>query len=132
MRYLNIVLCMLMLVFIGVQYNDPDGPMWMLIYLVPASWAAVAAFRARWLARPLPNALLLSSMALAAYGVVHYWPDAPRWWAKEVWYVVETAREGMGMMIVLLVLAVAWSSGRRAGGASGGVEPGGSAGGSRI
>src|SRR5690606_6185866 len=45
MRYLNIVLGILMLAFVAVQYNDPDGPIWMAIYAVPAIWAFLAAFR---------------------------------------------------------------------------------------
>ena len=110
MRYVNTVLCLLMLLFAGVQHNDPDGPLWMLVYAVPALWAGLAAFRPRLVARPVPQSLLLGCVALAALGIVHYWPDTPRWWASDVWWEVETAREGMGMMIVALVLLVVWAS----------------------
>jgi len=115
MRYVNTVLCLLMLLFIGVQYNDPDGAAWMFIYAVPAAWAGLAALRPSWLAGRLPKALLLACLAAAVLGIFHYWPDTPRWWASEVWYEVETAREGMGMMIVAIVLLVVWSSVRRLG-----------------
>ena len=106
MRYLNAVLCLLMLAFAGVQYNDPDGPLWALVYAVPACWAGFAAARPRRLAAPLPRRLLLGCLALSLLGVLYFWPDTPRWWASEVWYETETAREGMGMMVVALVLLV--------------------------
>lgn len=110
MRYANMILCLLMLLFIGVQYNDPDGPVWMLIYAVPAVWAGLAAARPRWLTGRMAQALLIACIVASLLGIVRFWPDTPRWWAKDVWYDVETAREGMGMMIVLLVLlVVGWS-----------------------
>ncbi len=44
MRVLNIVLLLLMVLFALVQLNDPDGIVWLIIYAVPAVWAAIAAF----------------------------------------------------------------------------------------
>ena len=35
MKYVNIACVLLMLLFAGVQYNDPDGFLWAAIYLVP-------------------------------------------------------------------------------------------------
>jgi len=112
MRYVNMILCLFMLLFIGVQYNDPDGLIWMLIYLVPAVWAGIAAFRPRWLTKALPNGLLILSIIAAIVGVFYFWPDTPQWWTKDIWYYVETAREGMGLMIVSIVLLISWLSGR--------------------
>ena len=114
MRYVNLLLCVLMLLFIGVQYNDPDGVLWMAIYVVPATWAAIAAFRPHWLGEAPGNVLLLLSIAAAVAGMAYYWPTTPRWWASDVWYETETAREGMGMMVVLAALCIAWVSRRRA------------------
>jgi hypothetical protein len=37
---------------------------------------------------------------------VFYWPTVPNFWLKEVWWVEETAREGMGVMIGFAVLLV--------------------------
>ena len=124
MRWVNTVLCLLMVLFGAVQYNDPDGPTWMAVYLVPAVWAALAAWRAPLVARRVPSALLLGCIALSVAGAVHFWPRTPRWWTQDVWYEVETAREGMGLMIVTLVLGVAWISARRirARGARGGAD----------
>ena len=45
MRYVFSVLALLMLLAVAVQYNDPDGPLWMVYYGVPAVWCALAAFR---------------------------------------------------------------------------------------
>ena len=102
-----------MVLFGAVQYNDPDGATWMAVYLVTAVWTALAAWRAPLVARRVPSALLLACIAAALAGVVHFWPRTPRWWTQDVWYEVETAREGMGLMIVTLVLGVAWISARR-------------------
>ncbi len=113
MRYLNGVLCLLMLLFGGVQYNDPDGLMWVAIYLVPAAWAAIAFAKPLWL-RQSPASILLPVCILAAFAAtIYYWPKTTGWWTKDVWWEVETAREGMGMMIVTVVLLVAWFSGRK-------------------
>ena len=113
MKYVNMLLLVLMLLFIGVQFNDPDGPIWMVIYAVPAIWAAIAAFKQPLLSKSLPNILLILSIAAAVGGMLYYWPTTPRWWASDVWYETETAREGMGMMIITIVLLIAWVSGRR-------------------
>ena len=104
MRVFCGVLSLLMLLFIGVQYNDSDGAIWMLYYAIPAIAAAVAAFKPRWLLGLQASWLLLLSIAAAVVGVFYYWPKTPQWWAKDVWWETETAREGMGMMIVLFVL----------------------------
>lgn len=47
LRYASIVMLLLLLLTIGVQYNDPDGPLWMLIYAV-ALVPTVAAIANTW------------------------------------------------------------------------------------
>ncbi len=112
MRAIYIILMLLMLVFAAVQYNDPDGLMWMVIYAVPAVWAAIAAFKRTWLANNVAHWCLLVCIFLSIVGVVYYWPESQGWWRQEIWWEVETAREGMGMMIIAIVLSVVWQ-GRR-------------------
>lgn len=112
MRYLNILLAMMMLLFIAVQYNDPDGVMWMFIYLVPTFWALFAAFKPSLLRQTVPGLLLAVSIVLSIGLMVYYWPTSSGWWKQEIWWEVETAREGMGMMIVTGVLFVAWLTSR--------------------
>ena len=104
MRYLFMVLMCLMFVFAVVQYNDPDGVQWMAIYSVPAFWCAVAVFSSNLLGSLWAKVALLASITASLAGVVWFWPLSPRFWTKDVWYNVETAREGMGMMIVFVVL----------------------------
>jgi len=113
MRYLYIVPGLLMIAFAAVQYNDPDGPLWAAIYLVPAAWALLAAFRPPVLRSPGGKSLLWACVAAGLAGVVYYWPTMPGFWHKDVWSVEETAREGMGMMIAFAVLIVVLFSAHR-------------------
>jgi Transmembrane family 220, helix len=45
MKILNIVLCVVFLLFLGVQYNDPDPYLWMPIYGFVAWICALAAVK---------------------------------------------------------------------------------------
>ncbi|PID60106.1 MAG: hypothetical protein CSB44_11440 [Gammaproteobacteria bacterium] len=98
------VLALLMALFAAVQYNDPDGLWWACIYLVPAVWSLMAALRPVWFAKSAVRLALAGTILLALVGCVWYWPAIPHWWRRDVWWVVESAREGIGMMIVLAVL----------------------------
>lgn len=119
MRYLNVLMGILMLAFVAVQYNDPDGPLWMAIYSIPMIWAFLAAFRLPLLRTPLGSRLLQLSVLAGVAAVAYYWPQMPGFWHKEVWWNEETAREGMGVMLLLIVLLVAWISSLRGGAAVG-------------
>jgi hypothetical protein len=111
MRYVLILPGLLMVAFAAVQYNDPDALVWATIYLVPAAWCIAAAFRPARVQSLAGERLLWTSVAVGAGLTVFYWPAMPNFWVKDVWWVEETAREGMGMMIafavLLLVLATA-------------------------
>jgi len=106
MRYVNILLGVVMLGFAAVQYNDPDALLWIIIYLIPAAWAFAAAFRLPQVRSPAGERLLWASLVVGAAMKVYYWPTMPEFWRKDVWWVEETAREGMGVMIGLAVLFV--------------------------
>ncbi len=108
MRILCFVLAALMVLFAAVQYNDPDGPKWMLIYGFPALLALFAGCCPDWYRSPALRGVLLVGMLAAIAGTVYYWPSSDNWWTKEVWWEVETAREGMGMMITLIVLGLVY------------------------
>ena len=114
MKYVNMILCALMLLFIVVQYNDPDGPLWMLIYAVPTIWAALAAFRLNSILGDRAFVLMGLSIAAMLLLTLYYWPHTEGFWRKDIWWIKETAREGMGMMIASLVTLVAgytiWSA----------------------
>ncbi len=104
MRYLYFALMCLMLLFAGVQFNDPDGVMWMVIYACPAIWCALAAAAPSLFKYAVLRWALWGSLLASLAGVVYFWPLTPRFWTSEVWYNIETAREGMGLMIVAAVL----------------------------
>ena len=107
MRYLNILLFLMMLPFLYVQFNDPDGPMWILIYAVPTVWSGLAAFRLNNVLSSDYIASLSISVAIILVLTGYYWPTTPNFWQEDVWWVTETAREGLGMMIASFVLLVA-------------------------
>jgi hypothetical protein len=107
MKYLNLLFFILMTLMAVVQYNDPDGLMWALIYGIPTAWAGLTAFR---LDRILNNdsaAALSISIAVTLVLTGYYWPATPDFWLKAVWWETESAREGMGMMISSFVILFA-------------------------
>jgi len=106
MRYVHILLGIVMVAFAAVQYNDPDAPLWIVIYLIPAAWAFAAAFRPAYPRSIAGERLLWATVAVGAGTLVYYWPTMPGFWHKEVWRVEETAREGMGVMIAFAILIV--------------------------
>jgi hypothetical protein len=107
MRIVNGVFCVLLVLFALVQYNDPDFWLWGAIYGFAALFAGLAAFRPARFASGPASAAYGAALLLSFYGVWFYWPTTPRWWMEEVWWVTETAREGMGMMIVVVALLLA-------------------------
>lgn len=110
MRYLHVTLMLFMVLFMTVQYNDPDGALWMSVYAVPAIWCAMAALRPQWFQMLIVRIALQATIVLSIGAVIWYWPDAPQFWTKAVWYDTEGAREGMGVMIVTIVLLIVWWS----------------------
>jgi len=106
MRILCFVLAALMILFAAVQFNDPDGSKWMVIYGVPAVLAFLCCFRPEVYHSPVVRGLLLLCTLAAIGGMIYFWPRSEKWWTQEVWWEVETAREGMGLMIVVVVLAL--------------------------
>jgi len=107
MKYLNIVLCLMMAFFITVQYNDPDGLLWAVIYLIPTVWAGLAAFRLQHILGDRAIAILGLSVIETLALTIYYWPTTPGFWHQDVYWVTESAREGMGMMIASFVILVA-------------------------
>ena len=90
MRYVFLVLAVLMLLAVAVQYNDPDGPLWMVYYGVPAVWCVLAAFKPHVLASR-PARLLLAASAVAALGLtIVYWPPVAGFWHEQVWEMGKT------------------------------------------
>ncbi len=107
MRILNAVLCLMMILFIVVQFNDPDGPFWAVIYVVPALWAGLIAIKSAHIVGRIAFSILSACVVGGLVMTVFYWPRTPGFWKQEVWWETETAREGMGIMIATMVLLVA-------------------------
>jgi hypothetical protein len=116
MRIASGVLATLLMLFALVQYNDPDGALWAFIYGVAAFWPGVAAWRPAALGAPAAKAAMLATFALAVAGTIYFWPTSEGWWRVSVWWHSETAREGMGFMIIVagLLLAIMTRSRRGA------------------
>lgn len=106
MRYVLMLLGLLMVAFAVVQYNDPDGLLWAFLYLVPAAWAFAAALRPAAVRSLAGERLLWATVAAGVGTMVFYWPTVPGFWHKDVWWVEETAREGMGVLVGVAVLVV--------------------------
>ncbi|MGI9424822.1 MAG: transmembrane 220 family protein, partial [Hyphomicrobiaceae bacterium] len=85
MRYLNGVLCLLMILFAAVQYNDPDGLLWAAIYAVPAAFAGLATWQPGWLKAGFVRTAHVAAIAAAVATVVYYWPTADDFWRIDVW-----------------------------------------------
>lgn len=108
LRFVNVVLGLMMVGFAAVQYNDPDMPLWVLMYAVPAVWMYAVTIRLQGVVgSPDLMRLLWATVAFYVVAVISLWPTMPNFWRKEVWVVEETAREGMGVMIALGVVLVA-------------------------
>jgi hypothetical protein len=118
MRVLCGMLSVVLVLFAAVQYNDPDALLWAGLYGIGALWCGFAAFSPDTLAWRPARLMLLATLALMAWGLVAFWPDAERWWSIGVWWpeiTGESSREGMGMMILFAaVLAAAAVALRRA------------------
>jgi uncharacterized membrane protein HdeD (DUF308 family) len=111
-RIVNTILGVLMIAFAAVQLNDPDSAIWIVYYLIGAAWALLAAFKNAWIRSPLGKGLLWLCILVALGGVIYYFPQMDRFWERDVWWNEETAREGMGVMILLFVMLVALISSR--------------------
>ena len=108
MRALSGAFCLILILFAAVQYNDPDFLYWSVIYGVAAFWCGVAAIKPDLLAgNNTLKALFGLCLLIALIGTVYYWPSATAWWTKEVIWENELVREGLGMAIATLGMALA-------------------------
>lgn len=112
MRYLNGLFCIVLLMFAVVQYNDPDGPLWALIYGVPAALSGLAAFDPARLRSGIMPTLLIACLALAVIGTLYYWPYGFAWWDGQVIWATEVVREGLGVLIMTIGVALVVIAGR--------------------
>ena len=107
MRIANGIFVVLLILFSAVQFNDPDGLFWVVVYGAGVIWCAIAAFHSGLFRRGLVFGLYVLTMLTAIGGLIYFWPKTPQWWLQDVWWETETAREGMGMMILCIALILA-------------------------
>ncbi len=102
MKYFYALTMFIMLAFAALQYNDPDGLYWSIVYLVPAIALGFAAFNPDRLRSTVGRVLLLAAVLVLVTGTYVYWPTQQNFWMMDVWWDQEPVKEGMGVMIALL------------------------------
>lgn len=111
MKFLHGFLVLMFLAFAGLQFNDPDPVLWILIYAAMAFICALAIFKV----------YSKTAMGILAAGYIAYciflWPGVAQWLAQENKGVlfddvmtmehpyIEESREFLGLVICLVVLA---------------------------
>jgi hypothetical protein len=108
MKVINVILCIIFFLFLGVQYNDPDPYLWMPIYGFVAYICGLAA-----LGKYNKRFILIGLGILSVYTLT-YIPDFIAWIKMGMPSIVETmkaeksyvelTREFGGLMICDIVL----------------------------
>lgn len=109
MRAVHAVLCVLLLFFAALQYNDPDWLYWGLVYLLSAIWPFLAAVAPRHMqSSPLAHVCAAISL-LFLIGFLSLAHQLGPGWIHN-----EEARESLGYLICALATALAvWDTRRR-------------------
>ncbi|MEQ6121841.1 transmembrane 220 family protein [Reichenbachiella sp. MALMAid0571] len=106
MKIINIFFAILFLLFVGVQYNDPDPLLWMFIYGVAAALFILAVMNIR------PKKVILGVIVVGALYSLTYIPGVYDWFTigqpgeivasmKVDKMYVEESREFFGLWIAL-------------------------------
>jgi hypothetical protein len=102
LKYASLIFCLMLLSFAAVQYNDPDWPVWIYAYLVPA-YISLCAFRNKFnreLIAVVALAALLGAVTFFPFG--HYEGVALKDGMKTM--EIELARESLGLAIVFVAM----------------------------
>jgi cytochrome c biogenesis protein CcdA len=109
MRYFHLLLTLMLVVFAGLQYNDPDWYYWGPVYLVAALWSFLASRQPEsiW-SIPATRYGAMISIALFTLGFASLFS-----YLGPGWIHVEEAREDLGYMICAATTSLAlWDSWR--------------------
>lgn len=108
MKIINIILALLFALFAAVQYNDPDGFMWIVLYLATAIVSGFAA------AGKYNMPVLLFGIMVSVIGIGLFLPDFIEWIRGGADSItknmkteephIELVREFLGLVIVLVVM----------------------------
>ncbi len=104
LKILSLAFSLLFLGFAAVQYNDPDWPVWIYAYLLPA-YVSFSAFRNQFnkgLIIALSIAALTGAITFFPYG--HFDGVALKDGMKTI--EIELARESLGLGIVLIAMLI--------------------------
>ena len=118
-RIVSVIMLPLFLMSVGVQYNDPDGWVWMLVYAFPALIAALGIFNYISLA-----VLPMSVVYVVGAALLMPWDELGRMGEyTSQWHMkndnAEYTREAIGLFICaayLDFLTVVWVLRRQRGG----------------
>ncbi len=86
MKILNIILCIIFLLFLGVQYNDPDPYLWMPIYGFVAWICALASVK------KYNSSLILIGLGILSIYTLFYIPDFIEWIKMGMPSIVDTMK----------------------------------------
>jgi Na+/proline symporter len=103
-RYISLIFAFVFVVFVVVQYNDPDWYLWIPIYLFPAILCFLT-FRNKGNFR-----LNIGSMIASFIGAVYLWPQEFKGILFEMndrVPEIELARESLGLVVCGIALAIA-------------------------
>lgn len=121
MKIFNITCCILFVVFAALQYNDPDGIKWIIIYLYPAILCWLASRN-----KFYPSAYITGILVYLGYAIYkvfdanglidwatkHHAEDiAATMKAEKPW--IEETREFFGLVILIVVLVINYVYARR-------------------
>jgi hypothetical protein len=86
MKIVNIILCIMFLLFLGVQYNDPDPYLWMPIYGFVAAVCGMAAIK------KYNKTFILIGLSILTIYTLTYIPDFVDWIKMGMPSIVETMK----------------------------------------
>jgi len=118
MKYINLTLAVLFLIFAIVQFNDPDSWIWIAIYL------AVSVISGFAIVKKYNIPLLIIGMLLTLGGALYLSPGVLDWFlnhgTEEIFHsmspdkvFIETARECFGLLIAFFALGHHYLSARK-------------------
>src|SRR5690606_22485274 len=121
MKVFNIVCCILFLISAGLQYNDVDPLLWIVLYGYSA-WACFMAARGRYIIWSYMLGVVVYLAFVAYYLIFKH--GALDWFqhhatsdlvqsmkADKPW--IEETREVLGLLIMVAVLAIDWIVGAK-------------------
>ena len=115
MKYLHLVILSLMLIFAVLQWNDIDGPIWMLVYIATA-FLALLAYKQSCIPCTMAWALIVTLSAIhmlvgVSPGVITFLETNAY---TEIFFpmnekkpYIEQTREALGLLIILFYCVIA-------------------------